>query len=112
MREIDALDGLCGRVCGTLKSGSLVGTSFTRLVPLSFTDMSGIQYRVLNKKKGPAVWGLRAQIDRDQYRANMQEEINKYSNLTVLEDSVEDLLFCLGGGSEHPEVTGVVLGKI
>ena len=73
--------------------------------------MSGIQYRVLNRKKGPAVWGLRAQIDRDQYRTNMQEEIKKYLTLTVCEDSVEDILFSSGKGKEHPEITGVVLGR-
>ena len=72
--------------------------------------MSGIQYHVLNKKKGPAVWGLRAQIDRDQYCTNMQEEIKKYSTLTVHEDSVEDILFSSSEGNEHPEITGVVLG--
>lgn len=49
IREIDALDGICGKIC----------------------DVSGIQYRVLNKKKGPAVWGLRAQIDRDLYRLDL-----------------------------------------
>ena len=73
--------------------------------------MSGIQYRVLNRKKGPAVWGLRAQIDRDQYRTNMQEEIKKYLTLTVHEDSVEDILFSSSEGKEHPEITGVVLGR-
>lgn len=50
MREVDALDGLCGRVC----------------------DRSGVHYKVLNRSKGPAVWGLRAQIDRGLYKENMQ----------------------------------------
>lgn len=50
MREVDALDGLCGRVC----------------------DRSGLHYKVLNRCKGPAVWGLRAQIDRRRYRHYMQ----------------------------------------
>lgn len=50
MREVDALDGLCGRVC----------------------DRSGVHYKVLNRCKGPAVWGLRAQIDRGLYKENMQ----------------------------------------
>jgi len=46
MMEVDALDGVCGRVC----------------------DLSGIQYRVLNRSAGPAVWGPRAQIDRNLYK--------------------------------------------
>lgn len=50
VREVDALDGLCARIC----------------------DQSGVHYKVLNKCKGPAVWGLRAQIDRELYKANMQ----------------------------------------
>lgn len=50
MREVDALDGLCSRIC----------------------DQSGIHYKVLNRRKGPAVWGLRAQIDRKLYKQNMQ----------------------------------------
>ncbi|XP_034251621.1 protein MTO1 homolog, mitochondrial [Thrips palmi] len=71
MREIDALDGLCGRIC----------------------DISGIQYKVLNTKKGPAVWGLRAQIDRALYKANLQRELfHNTPNLTVMEASVEDLI--------------------
>lgn len=70
VREIDALDGLMGRV----------------------SDVSGIQFRVLNKSKGPAVWGPRAQIDRRLYREAMQAEILGHENLTVIEDSVEDLI--------------------
>lgn len=42
MKEVDALDGVCGRIC----------------------DISGVQYKILNRRKGPAVWGYRAQIDR------------------------------------------------
>jgi hypothetical protein len=41
----------------------------------------------------------------------MQEEIKKYSTLTVREDSVEDILFCSSEGKKHPEITGVVLGR-
>lgn len=71
MREIDALDGLCGRIC----------------------DISGIQYKVLNTKKGPAVWGLRAQMDRSLYKANLQRELfHNTPNLSVWEASVEDLI--------------------
>ena len=70
MREVDALDGLCARVC----------------------DESGTQYRVLNKSKGPAVWGLRAQIDRQMYKAHLQKELLKYQELSVREALVEDLV--------------------
>lgn len=78
VREIDALDGLMGRVA----------------------DQSGIQFRVLNKSKGPAVWGPRAQIDRALYRKAMQAEILNHDNLTVIEDGVEDLVLdgdCVAG---------------
>uniref|UniRef100_A0AAV3A2C2 5-taurinomethyluridine-[tRNA] synthase subunit MTO1, mitochondrial n=1 Tax=Pyxicephalus adspersus TaxID=30357 RepID=A0AAV3A2C2_PYXAD len=70
MREVDALDGVCGRIC----------------------DVSGIHYKVLNRGKGPAVWGLRAQIDRKLYKQNMQKEILNTPGLTVREGSVEDLI--------------------
>lgn len=70
MKEIDALDGLCGRMC----------------------DESGIQYKMLNRAKGPAVWGPRAQIDRALYKKHMQAEILNTKNLTVEAHSVEDLI--------------------
>ena len=66
MREIDALDGLVGRI----------------------TDKAGIQFRVLNRKKGPAVWGPRAQIDRKLYKKHMHEEMMAYPGLTVKEGKV------------------------
>ncbi|CAK8693275.1 unnamed protein product [Clavelina lepadiformis] len=94
IKEIDALDGLCGRIC----------------------DVSGIQYRMLNRRKGPAVWGPRAQIDRDLYRTNMQQEILNTTNLSVLEGSVEDLVIDELSGEERDvstdtkcRCTGVVL---
>ena len=71
IREIDALDGIMPKI----------------------SDLSGIQFRVLNKRKGPAVQGPRAQIDRDLYLVNMQNEILNHKNLTVIEAFVEDLLF-------------------
>lgn len=89
MREVDALDGLCGRIC----------------------DQSGVHYKVLNKRKGPAVWGLRAQIDRKLYKQNMQKEILSTPLLTVQEGAVEDLIL-EEAEPEHPgkcRVSGVVL---
>ena len=70
MREVDALDGLCARVC----------------------DQSGVQYKVLNRRKGPSVQGPRAQIDRKLYKRHLQEILFNYQNLTVEEGAVEDLL--------------------
>lgn len=71
MREVDALDGVCCRIC----------------------DLSGIQYKVLNTRKGPAVWGYRAQIDRDLYKKHIQNELfQKTPNLEILVAPVEDLI--------------------
>jgi tRNA uridine 5-carboxymethylaminomethyl modification enzyme len=80
VREIDALDGLMGRVA----------------------DAAGIQFRMLNRRKGPAVRGPRAQADRKLYAAAMQDAIRTTANLTVVEGEVDDLL-----GSER--ATGVRL---
>uniref|UniRef100_A0A8D0HH31 5-taurinomethyluridine-[tRNA] synthase subunit MTO1, mitochondrial n=1 Tax=Sphenodon punctatus TaxID=8508 RepID=A0A8D0HH31_SPHPU len=90
MREVDALDGLCGRIC----------------------DQSGVYYKVLNRRKGPAVWGLRAQIDRKLYKENMQKEILHTPLLTVCEASVEDLLLRQPepGRPGKCQVNGVILG--
>src|SRR6187399_628041 len=70
VREIDALDGLMGRV----------------------GDQGGIQFRVLNRRKGPAVRGPRAQADRKLYAAAMQAAIRNTAGLTVLEGEADDLL--------------------
>src|SRR5246127_4241116 len=75
VREIDALDGLMGRVA----------------------DAGGIQFRVLNRRKGPAVRGPRAQADRRLYAGAMQAAVRETPNLTVIEGEVRDLL--LSGGS-------------
>ncbi|HET7448036.1 MAG TPA: tRNA uridine-5-carboxymethylaminomethyl(34) synthesis enzyme MnmG [Methyloceanibacter sp.] len=70
VREIDALDGLMGRVA----------------------DKSGIQFRMLNRSKGPAVHGPRAQADRKLYRRAMQAAIGAAPGLEVIEAAVEDLI--------------------
>jgi tRNA uridine 5-carboxymethylaminomethyl modification enzyme len=70
VREIDALDGLMGRVA----------------------DAAGIQFRVLNRRKGPAVRGPRAQADRKLYAAAMQTAIRETDNLTVVEGEADELL--------------------
>ncbi|HMJ43226.1 MAG TPA: tRNA uridine-5-carboxymethylaminomethyl(34) synthesis enzyme MnmG [Pseudolabrys sp.] len=70
VREIDALDGLMGRVA----------------------DRGGIQFRVLNRRKGPAVRGPRAQADRKLYAAAMQAEIRAIPNLEVIEAEADDLV--------------------
>jgi tRNA uridine 5-carboxymethylaminomethyl modification enzyme len=80
VREIDALDGLMGRVA----------------------DAAGIQFRVLNRSKGPAVQGPRAQADRKLYRQAMQAAILATPNLEVIEASVEDLIV------EDGAVAGIV----
>ena len=69
VKEIDALDGLMGRVI----------------------DKAGIHYKMLNASKGPAVWGPRAQADRALYKIAMKEEILNYPNLDVLVSSAEDI---------------------
>ena len=81
VREIDALDGLMGRVA----------------------DAAGIQFRVLNRRKGPAVRGPRAQMDRKLYRQAMQAAILAQPNLDVIEGEVDDLI--VAGG----QVAGAVL---
>jgi len=70
VREIDALDGLMGRIA----------------------DLGGIQFRVLNRRKGPAVRGPRAQADRKLYAAAMQAAIRATANLQVIEAEADDLV--------------------
>ncbi len=84
VREIDALDGLMARVI----------------------DQAGIQFRMLNASRGPAVRGPRAQADRALYRAAMQAEIFNTPNLTVLAGAAEDLVY-----DPHTRtVSGVITG--
>src|SRR3954471_3863877 len=70
VREIDALDGLMGRLA----------------------DRAGIQFRLLNRSKGAAVRGPRSQIDRRLYREAMQSELHKTPNLSIIAEAVEDLI--------------------
>ena len=84
VREIDALDGLMGRVA----------------------DASGIQFRLLNRRKGPAVRGPRAQSDRALYRCAMQDAILSQPGLEVRPAAVEDLL--VDAASDRTAVRGVV----
>ena len=81
VREIDALDGVMGRVA----------------------DQAGIQFRLLNRRKGPAVQGPRAQADRKLYREAMGREMDGQPNLSLIEGEVADFLMASGG------VTGVLL---
>ena len=77
VREIDALDGLMGRM----------------------VDLAGIQFRLLNRSKGPAVRGPRAQADRKLYRQHMQAALQAYANLAVIPASIEDLVIANGTAS-------------
>ncbi|WP_183962312.1 tRNA uridine-5-carboxymethylaminomethyl(34) synthesis enzyme MnmG [Sagittula marina] len=81
VREIDALDGLMGRVA----------------------DFAGIQFRLLNRRKGPAVQGPRAQADRKRYASAMTKALHEQQNLDIIEGEVSDLI--LSG----PDVSGIVL---
>jgi tRNA uridine 5-carboxymethylaminomethyl modification enzyme len=69
VREVDALDGVIGRIA----------------------DLAGIQFRLLNRSKGPAVRGPRAQIDRELYQSHMQSALTRHANLVVIEDGVTEI---------------------
>ena len=81
VREVDALDGIMGRAA----------------------DAAGIQFRLLNRRKGPAVRGPRTQADRKLYRLAVQELIRNQANLEVIEGEVDDISI------ENGRVTSVFL---
>lgn len=81
VREIDAMDGLMGRAA----------------------DRSGIQFRMLNRRKGPAVWGPRTQADRRLYKQAIQESLSTTPNLEIIEGEAFDLTM------DDGSVTGVLL---
>ncbi len=95
MKEVDAMDGICARA----------------------SDESGVHYKMLNKSKGPAVQGPRAQIDRGLYKKFVQNELHfKTPNLDILSATVEDLVVkngqCQGvilSNGEEIEASSVVL---
>ncbi|KAA8643787.1 hypothetical protein EYZ11_007867 [Aspergillus tanneri] len=92
IREVDAMDGVAGRII----------------------DKAGVMFRVLNKSKGPAVWGPRAQIDRDLYKRYMQEELLHTEGLSILEGKVADIVVSSEGmentsGPTKSKIVGVRL---
>jgi tRNA uridine 5-carboxymethylaminomethyl modification enzyme len=84
VREVDALDGIMGRAI----------------------DAAGIQFRMLNRRKGPAVWGPRAQADRSLYRKTVQALLADQQNLHMAACSAEDLIFNTSG-----RVAGVITAQ-
>ena len=85
VKEIDALDGIIARAA----------------------DQSGIQYRMLNASKGPAVQGLRVQADRKLFKKAINLILNSYKNLTILEEEVVDIKL----NSKENKVSGVILSN-
>ncbi len=83
VREVDALGGLMGIIA----------------------DRTGIQFRMLNKSKGPAVWSPRCQSDRKLYSEEAYRVVNEIPNLTIIEDAVVDIL------TEGKKITGVLTAK-
>ncbi|KAL5604670.1 hypothetical protein BROUX41_001979 [Berkeleyomyces rouxiae] len=89
LREIDALDGLAGRII----------------------DKAGVQFKVLNKVKGPAVWGPRAQIDRKLYNRYMSDELTTYPNLSIVVGKAADIVVDHNAPTDAPygTITGIKL---
>src|SRR3954469_452910 len=88
VREIDAFGGLLGPAAGA----------------------TGIPFRMLNRSKGPAVWGPRAQADKYKYAAQVQRLLGTCENLDVVRGEVADILVEEGTEAGGKRVVGVVLG--
>ncbi|OGE51231.1 hypothetical protein PENARI_c014G04699 [Penicillium arizonense] len=88
IREVDAMDGVAGRII----------------------DKAGVMFRVLNRSKGPAVWGPRAQIDRDLYKRYMSEELAGTKNLNIVEGKVADIVVSTEGIENTPGAQGKIVG--
>lgn len=84
LKEIDALDGLSPRAC----------------------DIAGIHFRVLNKRKGPAVWGPRAQIDRSSYKKAILIFLQEQPNLEIMEGMAHDILL-----DDQNKISGLILAN-
>ncbi len=84
VREIDALDGIMSKAI----------------------DRSGIHFKMLNRSKGPAVWGLRAQADRDLFKLNIEKIIENYPNLNILYNTVDDIII------DNNKIIGVICYKV
>ncbi len=87
VREVDALGGIMGEVA----------------------DACGIQFRLLNTSRGPAVWSPRAQCDKALYRVKMREKLESIPNLFIKQAEVVDLVFGEGEPEARPRCTGVLL---
>ena len=85
VREVDALGGAMGRAI----------------------DATGIQFRMLNRRKGPAMHSPRAQADKKLYQAEIKHAVEQQQNLTLRQETVEDILTERASGSDLPRVTGV-----
>lgn len=88
IREVDAMDGVSGRII----------------------DKAGIMFRILNRSKGPAVWGPRAQIDRDLYKKYMTEELVSTQGLSIVEGKVADIVVSKEGVENTPGAQGKIVG--
>lgn len=87
IREIDALDGVCGRMC----------------------DQAGVHFKMLNRRKGPAVQGHRAQVDRQLYKQHLQSELFA-SGIQFEENTIDDLIIRTDS-TGRMICEGVVTGK-